>query len=68
LSALRDEARAFRRDLAAWEHRRLALQPCNTIGTSPAVISGTPNPQHVSTSYLERQNLRCGCRCAVYSR
>ena len=31
--------------------------PAKCIGTSQAVISGDPNPKHVSTSYVERANL-----------
>jgi IS1 family transposase len=29
----------------------------NCIGTQTAVISGNPDPDHISTSYVERQNL-----------
>lgn len=31
--------------------------PAKCIGTTSQVISGDPNPKHVSTSYVERQNL-----------
>lgn len=31
--------------------------PAKCIGTTSAVISGNPDPKHVSTSYVERQNL-----------
>ena len=31
--------------------------PAKCIGTSEAVISGDSDPKHVSTSYVERQNL-----------
>lgn len=31
--------------------------PAQCIGTESKIVSGTPNPKHVSTSYVERQNL-----------
>jgi IS1 family transposase len=31
--------------------------PAKCIGTDMKVVSGNPNPDHVSTSYVERQNL-----------
>jgi IS1 family transposase len=31
--------------------------PAKCIGTTSAIISGDPNPKHISTSYVERQNL-----------
>ena len=31
--------------------------PATCKGTVPKVISGNPNPKHISTSYIERQNL-----------
>jgi IS1 family transposase len=31
--------------------------PAQCIGTRTAVITGEPNPKHLSTSYVERQNL-----------
>jgi IS1 family transposase len=31
--------------------------PAVCIGTKTAVISGRPDPEHISTSYIERQNL-----------
>lgn len=31
--------------------------PGECIGTQVAIMSGTPDPQHISTSYVERQNL-----------
>jgi IS1 family transposase len=34
---------------------RLSPPPC--IGTKRAIISGEPDPAHISTSYVERQNL-----------
>ena len=38
--------------------------PTRIIGAQAAVISGSPNPKHISTSYIERQNLtvRMGMR------
>ena len=31
--------------------------PAECVGCETTIISGTPNPKHVSTSYVERQNL-----------
>jgi hypothetical protein len=31
--------------------------PGDCIGTQTAVLQGNPNPKHISTSYVERQNL-----------
>jgi IS1 family transposase len=31
--------------------------PAKCIGTDMKVVSGNPNPKHISTSYVERQNL-----------
>src|SRR5687768_14299976 len=31
--------------------------PAKCIGTTSAIISGDPNPKHISTSSVERQNL-----------
>jgi hypothetical protein len=31
--------------------------PAECIGRKMAAISGNPNPEHISTSYVERQNL-----------
>lgn len=38
--------------------------PAQCIGTRTAVLSGNPNPAHISTSFVERQNLnlRMGIR------
>lgn len=35
--------------------RRYSPPVC--IGTKAATISGNPDPRHISTSYIERQNL-----------
>ena len=37
--------------------RKPAAVQRKCIGTRRAVVSGNPDPQHVSTSYVERQNL-----------
>ena len=31
--------------------------PAECVGTQKKVISGNPDPKHISTSYIERQNL-----------
>jgi len=31
--------------------------PPRCVGAKPEVVSGTPDPEHISTSYVERQNL-----------
>src|SRR5712692_5210506 len=31
--------------------------PARCIGTRTSVLSGSPDPRHISTSYVERQNL-----------
>jgi IS1 family transposase len=31
--------------------------PADCIGTKKSVVSGNPDPEHISTSYVERQNL-----------
>jgi len=37
------------------EERRYSPPIC--IGTKQAIVSGRPDPEHISTSYIERQNL-----------
>ena len=37
--------------------RETRYSPATCKGTVPKVISGNPNPKHISTSYVERQNL-----------
>ena len=37
--------------------RETPYSPATCKGTVPKVISGNPNPKHISTSYVERQNL-----------
>jgi IS1 family transposase len=41
----------------ASEETEKRYSPAKCIGCDMKVISGTPDPQHVSTSYIERQNL-----------
>ena len=36
---------------------RLRYSPAKCLGTNVKTITGEPNPKHVSTSYVERQNL-----------
>ena len=36
---------------------RAAIRPARCIGCSAEDIAGTPDPKHISTSYIERQNL-----------
>jgi IS1 family transposase len=31
--------------------------PGEVVGTETKILSGNPNPKHISTSYVERQNL-----------
>ncbi len=45
------------------EKSRYALATC--IGCDMKVVRGDPDPKHVSTSFVERQNLTCACRCAA---
>lgn len=35
----------------------MRYSPAQCIGSQTAAISGMPNPKHISTSYMERQNL-----------
>ena len=44
-------------DLRAGPVRRKALQPAVCLGCETKIVSGDPNPKHISTSYVERQNL-----------
>lgn len=37
--------------------------PATCIGCDMKVVCGAPDPKHVSTSFVERQNLTCVCRC-----
>jgi hypothetical protein len=37
--------------------------PAICMGTKRAVISGTPDFNHVSTSYVERKTSQCACLC-----
>ena len=39
--------------------------PPKCIGTRREAISADPDPDHVSTSYVERQKFRCGWACAA---
>ena len=37
--------------------------PAKCIGCDMKVVSGNPDPKHVSTSYVERHTGGCGCTC-----
>lgn len=39
------------------EEDQRRYSPAHCIGSDMKVVSGNPNPEHVSTSYIERQNL-----------
>ena len=49
---------------ASTDHPETRYSPATCIGTRIGVLSGSPDPQHISTSYVERQNLnlRMGVR------
>ena len=49
----------------AAEHR---YSPCDCTGTKVKMISGNPDPDHVSTSYAERQNLNIRMQNRRYTR
>lgn len=46
------------------ENPETRYSPATCIGTRTAVLAGNPDPKHISTSYVERQNLnmRMGIR------
>jgi IS1 family transposase len=46
------------------DHPDTRYSPAACIGTRTGVLSGSPDPRHISTSYIERQNLnlRMGVR------
>lgn len=39
------------------EQEEVRYSPAKCLGTETAVIQGSPDPDHISTSYVERQNL-----------
>jgi len=39
------------------EESQTRYSPAQCMGTRRAIVSGAPNPGHISTSYVERQNL-----------
>jgi len=39
--------------------------PAQCIGCEKHHVEGSPDPAHVSMSYVERQNLTMRCRCAA---
>ena len=39
------------------EQEEVRYSPSKCLGTETRTIMGTPNPEHISTSYIERQNL-----------
>ncbi|HUF49048.1 MAG TPA: hypothetical protein VMM93_14625 [Vicinamibacterales bacterium] len=42
--------------------------PAQCIGTVPTVVTGRPDPAHISTSYIERQNWTVRTTMRRYSR
>jgi len=46
------------------DHPDTRYSPAQCIGTRTGILSGSPDPEHISTSYIERQNLnlRMGVR------
>jgi hypothetical protein len=40
--------------------------PAEFIGCVNEPKIGNPNEKHISMSYLERQNLTCGCTSSLY--
>ncbi len=47
----------LRKIYGAAEDADTRYSPAQCIGCDTKVISGNPNPRHISTSYVERQNL-----------
>jgi hypothetical protein len=47
------------------EHGEVRYSPAICMGAKTAVINGQPEFAHVSTSYVERQNLTIGWVCAA---
>jgi hypothetical protein len=42
--------------------------PPTILSSKTEIVSGNPDDAHVSTSYIERQTFRCGCRCDRFTR
>ena len=38
--------------------------PPRVVSAERSVVAGSPDPDHISTSFVERQNSLCGCPCA----